>query len=286
MKAERIYFGDWRLPCPSNLASLSGLVHRITAYDAETTNSAGDREIASFVVPVIFSFADPFRIAFDRLPDPDDRIGSFVSGLHPGHVDIAYGGPVSCVQIDFTPIGARLFFKRPMTEFASRLVPLGDVEDRGLSELAAKLGDAATHSERLRIAVAFLEQRLLGETIDPKAAFLWSAIQSSRGTVRIDHLTDDLGWSRKRLSSHARDAFGMTPKRLARVARFQHATQLARIAPRADWAGIAAACGFSDQAHLVRDFNAFAGETPERWSFRMRLQNAKQNDNTGDGHPG
>lgn len=283
MNAERIQFGDLRLPCPSNLASLSGLVHRITAYDAEINNAAGDREVASFVVPVIFSFADPFRIAFDRRPMADDRIGSFVSGLHPGYVDIAYGGPISCLQIDLTPLGARLFFGRPMTEFATRLVPLEDVEDRGLNALCARLGDAATKSERLRLAVAFLEQRLLGQAIDPKAAFVSSAILNSQGTVRIDKLTEDLGWSRKRLVAQARDAFGMTPKRLARVARFQHATHLAKNAPRPDWAGIAAACGYSDQAHLVRDFNAFAGETPERWCFRTGLLAAKQNDNTGEG---
>ena len=285
MKAERFQFGDGRLPSPSNPASLSGLVHRVTAYDADTTSSAGDREVASFVVPIIISFADPFRMAFDRGPEANDRIGSFVSGLHPGYVDIVYGGPISCLQVDLTPIGARLFFGRPMTEFATHLVPLDDIEDRGLNELGARLGDAGTRSERLRMAVAFLEQRLLGQAIDPAAAFIWSAIQESRGTVRIDRLTDDLGWSRKRLAAHARDAFGMTPKRLARVARFQHATQLARIAPRCDWAAIAAACGYGDQAHLVRDFHAFAGETPERWSFRTGLQEAEQNDNTGLGHP-
>lgn len=265
---------------------LAGLVHQITCYDSDGSASTGDREIASFVVPVIFSFADPFRIAFDRPPDPDDRIGSFVSGLHPGYVDIAYGGPISCLQIDLTPIGARLFFARPMTEFATRLVPLEDVEDRGLNELRDRLGAAPSRSERLRIATDFLERRLLGQAIDPKAAFVWSAIQISRGTVRIDRLTDDLGWSRKRLAAQARDAFGLTPKRLARVARFQHATHLARTAPRPDWAGIAAACGYSDQAHLVRDFNAFAGETPERWCFRMGPQRAKQNDNTRAGAPG
>jgi hypothetical protein len=86
--------------------SLAGLVHRITCYDGDGARG-GDREMASFVVPVIFSFADPFRIAFDREPTPGDRIGSFVSGLHAGYVDIAYGGPVSCVQIDLTPIGRR-----------------------------------------------------------------------------------------------------------------------------------------------------------------------------------
>lgn len=259
--------------------ALIGLVTRITCYSAQGTGGAGDREVASFVVPIILSFADPFRIAFDRGAGADDRIGSFASGLHPGWVDIAYDGPVSCLQIDLTLMGARLFFRRPMADIASRLVPLEDLEDRGLTALRARLGDATTPSDRLRLAVAFLEHRLLDQAPDPTAVFVWSAIAGRRGALRIDDLTDDLGWSRKRLAAHARDAFGMTPKRLARIARFQHAITLARITPRPDWAGIAAECGFSDQAHLVREFNAFAGETPERWSVRSGRHPAKQNDN-------
>jgi AraC-like DNA-binding protein len=257
-------------------AALTHLVSRITCYDADGIDGNGDREIASFVIPVIFSFADPFLIAFDRPPLLDERIGSFVSGLHPGYVDIDYGGPVSCVQIDLTPLGAGLFFRRPMSDFATRLVPLQDVGDPALNDLRERLGAAGTRPARLRITVAFLEQRLLGQPVDPAAAFIWSAIQRSRGALRIDRLTDDLGWSRKRLAAHCRDAFGLTPKRLARIARFHHAVDLANSAGRPDWAGIAVDCGYADQAHLVRDFTTFAGAAPERWRNRESEAPPKQ----------
>ncbi len=257
-------------------AALTHLVSGITCYDAEGMDGNVDREIASFVVPVIFSFADPFLIAFDRTPLPDQRIGSFVSGLHPGYVDIDYGGPVSCVQIDLTPLGAGLFFRQPMSDFATRLVPLEDVGDPALNDLGERLAVTGTRPERLGIAVAFLEQRLLGRQVDPAAAFIWSAIQRSRGGVRIDRLTDDLGWSRKRLAAYSRDAFGLTPKRLARIARFHHAVDLANSAGRPDWAGIAVDCGYADQAHLVRDFTTFAGAAPERWRRNFNKPTSKQ----------
>ena len=264
--------------------ALTGLVSRITCYDANGSDSGGDREIASFVIPIIFSFADPFRIAFDRPPVIDERIGSFVSGLHPGYVDIAYGGPVSCVQIDLSPLGAGLLFRRPLSHFATRLVPLQDVGDPALNDLRERLGAAGTRHERLGIAMAFLEQRLLGQPVDREAAFIWSVIRRSRGALRIDRLTDDLGWSRKRLAAYSRDAFGLTPKRLARIARFHHAVDLANSAGRPDWAGIAVDCGYADQAHLVRDFRTFAGAAPERWRNRASEAPPKQifNPNMGD----
>lgn len=267
-------------------AALTGLVSRITCYDADSTGSTGDREVATFVVPVIFNFAAPFHIAFDRRPRRDERISSFVSGLHPGYVDIAYAGPVSCLQIDLTPIGAGLLFQRPMSELTTLLVPLADLGNPELNELYERLGAVDTRVERLRIAVAFLEHRLLDKAIDPEAAFVWAAIQRSRGALRIERLTEDLGWSRKRLAAHARDAFGLTPKRIARIARFHHAVELAGSVLRPDWAAIAADCGYADQAHLVRDFSTFTGAPPERWRTDHAGVPAKQIFNPSGGDSG
>jgi AraC-like DNA-binding protein len=36
-----------------------------------------------------------------------------------------------------------------------------------------------------------------------------------------------------------------------------------------DWAGLAAELGYSDQAHLVREFRAAIGAPPERYSARQ-----------------
>ena len=266
--------------------SLTGLVQKIVCYDAEGSAGADSREVASFTVPIIVSFAGPFRIGFDGSPGGAERIGSFVSGLHPGYVAIAWDDPVSCVQIDLTPLGARLFFARPMSEFATRLVALEDVEDRGLNSLRERLGEAGTRAERLAIAASFMEHRLLGRDVAPETLFLWGAIQRSRGSLRIERLVRDLGWSRKRLAAHASDAFGLTPKRLARIARFHHAIELARHAARPDWAGIAFECGYADQAHLVREFTALAGETPERWRGRIDATVPKQIFNPSGGDRG
>ncbi|TIS77106.1 MAG: helix-turn-helix transcriptional regulator, partial [Mesorhizobium sp.] len=48
---------------------------------------------------------------------------------------------------------------------------------------------------------------------------------------------------------------------LSRIVRFNRALSLSK---RQDdnWAGIAADCGYADQAHLVREFRQLAGETP------------------------
>jgi AraC-like DNA-binding protein len=54
----------------------------------------------------------------------------------------------------------------------------------------------------------------------------------------------------------------MTPKLYCRVRRFQAALSLMARQADVDWAQVALACGYFDQAHFNRDFRAFAGVTP------------------------
>ena len=54
----------------------------------------------------------------------------------------------------------------------------------------------------------------------------------------------------------------MAPKMFARVLRFDRALRGLRGANAVDWAQLADACGYADQAHLTRDFTAFAGSPP------------------------
>ncbi|RUT96552.1 AraC family transcriptional regulator, partial [Mesorhizobium sp. USDA-HM6] len=50
-------------------------------------------------------------------------------------------------------------------------------------------------------------------------------------------------------------------KTLSRIVRFNRALSLSK-RQEGEWAGIAADCGYADQAHLVREFRLLAGETP------------------------
>lgn len=53
----------------------------------------------------------------------------------------------------------------------------------------------------------------------------------------------------------------MTPKRYARVRRFQRALELAQRRSPA-WSGIALECGYFDQSHMIRDFLDLSGFSP------------------------
>jgi transcriptional regulator GlxA family with amidase domain len=59
-----------------------------------------------------------------------------------------------------------------------------------------------------------------------------------------------------------RQATGLSPKRYARLMRFQQLLEALRRAPAASLSELALAGGYSDQAHMQREFREFAGVTP------------------------
>jgi AraC-like DNA-binding protein len=78
--------------------------------------------------------------------------------------------------------------------------------------------------------------------------------------VRIGRLAEDIGVSRRYLEIGFRRQFGVTPKTVARVARFQHTVHVLS-SPSATF-GAAVACGYADQSHFNREFRSMAGVTP------------------------
>ena len=240
-----------------------GLVASIVGYRETGTGLSGALEMAPLTVPLIISFAEPFEIALDRAAGADDRHASFTSGLHPGFVTINSRGGAECIQVDFTPIGAFRFFSLPMRELASRMVRLDELSDPSLRDLRPRLGEEPDWGRRFALVEDFLCHRLArGPTPDAAVVHAYGQILSSGGGKRVADIARSIDWSRKHLNQRFRDEIGLGPKAVARMARFNRVLALARDGGARDWADIAAACGYADQAHLVREFRDFAGASP------------------------
>ena len=247
-------------PCPADLA---GQVVSIVGYRERGRRLRNQVEMAPLVVPLVISFAGPFEIALGRAPGRDDRYASFTSGLYPGHVLISSNGDAECVQVDFTPQGARRFFGLPMHLIAQRMVQTDDMGDRDLALLCRQLGEDTSWDRRFARVTAFLRRRLgTARPTDPAIGWAYDRILKSGGRLRVADLARQLEWSRKHLAARFHDEIGIGPKAVARMARFGAALALSREADAPGWAEIAADCGYADQAHLAREFRVFAGSTP------------------------
>lgn len=242
--------------------SLAGIVTDICGYREIRRGHFRIVEYASLTVPLVISFADPFAIGLGRDPGDNDRFASFAAGLYAGPVIIESSGAACCVQVNFTPLGARQFFGLPMSELRDRMIGLDDALGSEGIALRERLGETRDWETRFAIAEAFVISRLAEPNeLSPEVAWAYRTVIASGGRTRISALAGEIGWSRKHLAAKFSDAIGIGPKTLSRIVRFNRALSLSK-RQEDDWAGIAADCGYADQAHLVREFRQLAGETP------------------------
>jgi len=254
------------------------LLSAITGYRETRSARHQQREAAGLVVPLIISLGTPFRIALGREPDEADRLGSFAAGLYAGPVHIHSDGGAECVQLDFTPLGAYRCLGGAVVHLCERMVDLGDVFGAAGLRLVERIRATPSWCARFDLVEDFVAERDAFAP-SPGVAFAYRRLAATDGTLGIAALAQDIGWSRTHLAERFRAEIGLGPKRVARMLRFQRACGLARSERQrgasGNWAAIAAACGYADQAHLIREFVAMAGEPPGAWARRVELRDPR-----------
>lgn len=186
----------------------------------------------------------------------------FVVGQMTQPVLVSPTGKVQLMGIRFAPGGALPFFSVSPADLTNRIVPLAAAAALLDRELSQRPYDARTLLEKLHWIQTALLHRLHARR--EKGASLHRAVAHivrNGGQISVDELAGDLGISGRQLERRFLHEVGLGPKLLCRILRFQ---QVFRAVERADlnWASIAAECGYHDQAHLIRDFRQFAGQTP------------------------
>lgn len=242
---------------------LAGIVTDLIGFREIVPGYVRQSEAASLTVPLVISFGEPFAIGLSRAPDANDRFDSFASGLHAGPVVIDSFGRSCCVQVNFTPLGARRFFGIPMHQLADRILTLEETLGRQGHALRERLGQETGWQRRMDLVESWIIERLV-TTASPVAEIAWAMakIAASDGRIRVATIAGQIGCSRKHLAARFADQVGIGPKAVARIVRFEHTARLARNVDGVDWAGLAAECGYADQAHLVREFRELSGSTP------------------------
>ncbi|WP_342800698.1 helix-turn-helix domain-containing protein [Nocardia sp. No.11] len=187
-------------------------------------------------------------------------LGGFVAGLPLAAMRVR-GERAACVEVRMSPVRAYSLLGVSPTELGRGAVAVEDLWGSRARRLREWLASAPTWDDRFAVTRTFLAQcDRPTRTPDPEVLASWSRILTTGGQVRIGELAASLGWSHKRLWSRFESQIGLTPKRAAMLVRFRSAVDgLLAGRPAAD---VAAACGYTDQAHLCRDVSTFADQTP------------------------
>ncbi|MCT4356393.1 helix-turn-helix domain-containing protein [Streptomyces sp. Je 1-79] len=176
--------------------------------------------------------------------------------------------------VQFRPGGFRPFAPQwPVSEWTGRRVPLDEVfADADLASVEAVLSPETDHA-RVAALDAFLLAR--GPAPDPQAAQameLVELVRTDRTVRRVSELARTAGLSSRSLQRLFAHHVGVGPKWVILRYRIHEALERAEggeTQGSPDWAELAAELGYSDQAHLVRDFTATVGVPPTAYARRV-----------------
>jgi AraC-like DNA-binding protein len=192
--------------------------------------------------------------------------GPLLCGPHSRFSIIDTGPLASSMGVQFRPGGAYPFLGAPVGELHNLNLPLDDLWGPAAHALRDRLLEARTPAARFRILERFLlDQIQPARARHPAVAYALNAFQAVPQDRTIASVARHTGLSSRWFIAAFRAQVGLTPKLYCRLRRFQAAlTRIGRRHPP-DWAGLALACGYYDQAHFIRDFRAFSGLSPTRY---------------------
>ena len=217
---------------------------------------------------------DAWRIVADDAPhviyyryyDPvanTDRHRLHIVGARERYAD------VDCSNRLFT-VGARLragavpaLFGMPAVELTNRVLNADLVVRQGA--LARFSGDSP-HDAHVHLEQFVCEVVRRGKPVDRRMRAL--AHLGPPSDANLSRFADELGVTDRALRAWSSQHLGLGLKRFLNIRRLHSAIESRLVAPQATWSRIAAAHGFADQSHLVRDCRTMLGESPSEFLAR------------------
>ena len=212
------------------------LAFRLDGNGLRLYGSADDRHATALGHAVVAGLrSNPY---FKDVSTPSRSVGAL---LHPGAAQALFG------------CGA--------DELSERHVALDALWGSAAATAYQQLANAAGPDEQVSLFQKLLLQHLRPvRALHPQFA---RTLQTFRHDSDIAAAVRASGCSHRHFIAQFKSSVGLPPKRYARLLRLQQILQWPDHSPR--WSELALANGFSDQAHLNREFSQFTGLAPQQW---------------------
>lgn len=176
------------------------------------------------------------------------------------------------VGMRFRPGGFYAFLQRPLAEITGTTLTLEQLW--GVD--SATWEDRILRFEEQDRAVAevenFLRERLPAPVADENIAAvgqLIDLVSSDRTILQVEDLVSKVGLGKRQLQRLFNQYVGVSPKWV--IKRYRLHEVVAQLAPgqSPDWSRLLHDLGYFDQAHFIKDFKMFVGQTPSEYVRKL-----------------
>jgi AraC-like DNA-binding protein len=259
--------GTWRLTRADPPGDLAGVVQELWEVEGRLSPFR-EALLPNGSTEVMVNLGPPHRVFEGAGSGVWER--SWYSGLQERSIFIESLEGTHLISARLTPLGAADLLGVAAPAAASSIVDLQTIVGEDATRLRSNLLAAPSPSARFALLEAFVRARLPGRSpVPPFVREAASRIETTHGTIRIEDLHGELGVSRKHLSVTFRRWLGVTMKAYARIHRFLWTLGQLQGRTSVEWAKLALAAGYSDQAHLVRDFRRVGATSPRDYLARL-----------------
>lgn len=187
-----------------------------------------------------------------------------ITGISDGYKIFKNSNDIGTVLVFFTEIGFTHFATHPANELFNLSISLDDIFNKNsVTEVKEKLVIATTDKQRIRIVEQFLLAQLNDIETDKLIVEAVKLIYQSKGTIRVKELNEKLFISQSPFEKRFRKVVGTTAKKFASIVRFN--SVLDNLSETKSLTEICYENNFFDQAHFIKDFKQFTGDTPENF---------------------
>lgn len=197
--------------------------------------------------------------------DTENKLKSAgITGISDSYKIFKNSPNIGTVLIYFTEIGFTHFASHPANELFNLSLSLDDIFDKNkVEEVEDKLAVAIPDNQRIKIIEQFLLSQLKEIQTDKLIVEAVKLIYQSKGTIRIQELNKKLFISQSSFEKRFRKVVGTTAKKFSSIVRFN--SVLDTMSETEPLTEICYENNFFDQAHFIKDFKQFTGDTPEKF---------------------
>lgn len=174
--------------------------------------------------------------------------------------------------VKFVPGGFRSISGIATSKVADQRISAAEIFGDEIAQLSSDILAAPDANRMVLLAEEFLCSRL-PESVDPlqeEAAAIVTRITTESSMLRVEHIAAEFNISVRTLQRIFAEYVGASPKWVLRRARLHEVAAQASDGSAISWSGLAAGLGYSDQAHLIRDFTAAVGVPPAHYAAAVK----------------
>lgn len=187
-----------------------------------------------------------------------------ITGISDSYKIFKNSADIGTVLVYFTEIGFTHFSSNPANELFNLSLSLDDIFEKSrVNEVEEKLATVSTGNQRIKVIEQFLLSQLKDIETDKLIIKAIKLIYQSKGTIRVKELNEKLFISQSPFEKRFRKVVGTTAKKFASIVRFN--SVLDNLKETKTLTEICYENNFFDQAHFIKDFKQFTGDTPDNF---------------------